>query len=113
MKLTNVSQMLLSMFQEKRPNIKLKRSTETIVLHLHKQLQEAYNYVSNIPPNVRLTQIESVSQIPRPKKFPASSFPKEVRERINEKSAFDLFYSYSLYGRTIQFHFIIEKNKVK
>ena len=111
MKLTDVSQMLLSVFQQNKPNIKLKRTTENILLNFHQEMQEAYKYIIKIQPNVRITKIEHVSQIPRPKKFPSSAFPKEVRERINEKSAVDLFYLYSLYGRTIEFHFVTEKNK--
>ena len=108
MKLTDVSNMLLSIFQQNKPDIHLKKSTENILLDLYNDIEKSYRYVSTIQPYVKFTPIQNIHQIPRPNKFPSNSFPKEIRNRINEKSALHLHYKCSLDERKIQVHFVIE-----
>ena len=100
---------------EKSPCIPLpeKKNTEldNILAHLHNDLQDAYLYLQDNPPQYKITvhEIENVKQIPYPKMFPASSFPFEVREHINITSSRIVTYNVKYYERDITFHFVTEE----
>ena len=52
MKLTDVSNMLLSIFQQNKPDIHLKKSTEQILLNIYNDIEKSHQYVSSIKPSL-------------------------------------------------------------
>jgi hypothetical protein len=57
-----------------------------------------------------MKKIDGVAQVPKPKTFTANSFPQQVREHIDTHTLYHLSYTFSLYGRTIVIHFLVEEN---
>ena len=62
---------------------------------------------------LQTNEIHSITQIPKPTMFPNDSFPKEVREHINDNTNNHLTYNFSLFDRLIKFHFVIEDSNLE
>jgi hypothetical protein len=58
--------------------------------------------------SLSITKISTVKDVPKPSQFNAKSFPEQVRKSIDEESAYDLCYNFSLLNREITIHFITE-----
>jgi hypothetical protein len=56
-----------------------------------------------------IERITTIAEIPRPKLFNASSFPKEVRKHIDETMQMCFSYTFSLFNRELKVKFIVEE----
>jgi len=112
MKLSKPSQILMSFFLKKKcvDPVHQTKKTDDILLQLYDDIRKADLYISSIKlrPIIEINKIQTMNQIPKPEKFPSNSFPKEVREHINDNSMVDIKYSFSLFERNINFHFVVE-----
>lgn len=79
--------------------------------NIYTDLCEAYTYVEKSidNPTIRFEEINTIHSIPFPKKFPISSFPTEIRSRINDTAQFKFTYTTKQLGRNITFHFVTER----
>ena len=55
----------------------------------------------------------TASQISKPQNFNSNSFPEIVRKHIDELTMSEITYHFSLYGRNIKIHFIVEDNNIE
>jgi hypothetical protein len=117
MKLTKNSELLMSFFLERKciNHVQQSSKTERILKHLYSDIKRADAFIKAQKEKdgdgfykLIVTKIHGVSQIPKPKSFNPSSFPQEVREHIDTDMLFDLSYTFSLFGREITVHFIVE-----
>ena len=117
MKLTKNSELLMSFFLERKciNHVAQSSKTEKILKHLYSDIKSADAFIKAQKAKegdafykLIVTKIHGVSQIPKPKSFNPSSFPEEVREHIDKEMLFDLSYTFSLFGREIKVHFIVE-----
>lgn len=117
---TNNSKFLLSFFMKKKciSVQSQSRKTKNILTHIYSDLEEAHSYIEREKQaggqsfyKVTMQEIKTVAQIPRPQKFTSDSFPKEIRERINDHVNTLITYSFSLFNRKIKFHFVIEDGR--
>jgi len=117
MKLTKESKLLMSFFLNKKCIQHTKQSSKTNVIlkKLFHDIEDAERFIhlQKIKHGDRfyklnVTKIHTVSQIPRPKTFKPSSFPTEIREHIDKHMLYELSYTFSLFGRDIKIHFIVE-----
>lgn len=117
MKLTKNSELLMSFFLDKRciNHVKQTSKTERTLKQLYSDIRNADSFIKMQKEKegdgfykLVVTKIHGVSQIPKPKSFNPSSFPQEVREHIDKEMLFDLSYTFSLFGREIKVHFIVE-----
>ncbi len=85
-------------------------NTTNTLSTLYNDIHNGYKHVAQIrePPNVHFGEINTIQEIPFPKKFPASSFPDEIRNHINESSQYFITYKTKQFGRNITFHFVTE-----
>ena len=125
MKLTKQSQSLISFFLKKNciKHLKTTKKTEKILTNLYNDILEAKKYIENIKEkitktgssfyNLKIKKIQNVSEIPKPTTFPSDSFPKQVREYINETTNYHLSYTFHLFNRTIIIHFLVENNDIE
>jgi len=117
MKLTKNSELLMSFFLERKciNHVEKTSKTEKILKHLYSDIKQADSFIKAQKTKegdgfykLMVTKIHGISQIPKPKSFNPSSFPEEVRELIDKEMLFDLSYTFSLFGREIKVHFIVE-----
>jgi len=115
--LTKQSQLLFSFFLESKcvPNEKHNKKTDVILKKMYGDIVKAHHYIQSKKQKegtqfykIKSTKIHSVHQIPRPKTFPATSFPPKVRTHIDEHSNYELSYTFSLFHREIKIQFILE-----
>ena len=112
MRLTEYTHLLMSFFSKRKCLDKVipTRKTVDILTHLYHDIVEAAQYVSTIKTmnQLKITKIHSIAQIPKPQMFPDNAFPKEIRDHIEMNTNNHLTYRFSLLGRSITFHFIVE-----
>jgi hypothetical protein len=115
--LTKQSQLLLSFFMKNKcvPQAKHNKKTDTILKKLYHDIVKAHQYIQAKKQKegshfykIKSSRIHSVHQIPRPKTFPATSFPEKARKHIDDHSNYEVSYTFSLFGREIKIHFIME-----
>jgi len=120
MKLTKHSELLMSFFLEKKCIYYSEQTekTDRILKKLYHDLRRADTFVKQQKLKegdrfykVTVAKIHSISQIPRPSSFNQSSFPKEIREHIDASMLYSLTYTFSLFGREIIVHFIVEHHE--
>ena len=93
-------------------------STENILTELYNDNFDAYNYLLALKQkgnyfSVSTKKIVSATQISRPQNFNSKSFPQLVRKHIDELTMSELTYTFSLYGRSIKIHFVVEEDNVE
>lgn len=117
MKLTKMSQTLMSFFIENKciNHSQPTKRTNSILKQLYGELKMANAFVQNKKREegpsfykLNITKMLSASQIPKPKQFNADSFPSEIRTQIDTFISHDLSYTFSLYDREITIHFLVE-----
>jgi len=116
MKLLKESNQLMLFFSKNNNLNKPKLTTKTKIIfgELHNDILKAYNYVKGYKPyKATIKKITNSSQITKPKIFNVSSFPKMVINHIDDKIMSEVSYSFSIYGRNIKVHFIVENDNVK
>ena len=95
MKLTEKSKHLMSFFLKNKllSESKHSKKTDSILLTLYDDMLNAYAYLSTLKKNKRekyyklnIKKIISAPQITKPKNFNSNSFPKEIRQNIDDNS---------------------------
>ena len=122
MKITKQSEVLIKFFSEKNcitqktPSLK----TKQIILQLFHNIKEAAHFIQQHKKQegekfykLQIKQIQTISQIPRPKTFNINSFPKEIREHIDKAMLYHLTYTFSLFEKDITIHFIVENKSAE
>ena len=117
MKLTKKSQQLMSFFLDKKcvEQVHQNKHTDSILERLYYDIHNAHEYVRalKVKPVMKITTIQNVKQIPKPKTFPNNSFTDEIRRHIDEHSMTELTYTISLFNRKITMCFVIEDVNVE
>ena len=99
-------------------NIKQSKRTDIILNELYNDILNAYNYLQTLKQKgqyytVTIKKIVSAIQISKPQNFNSNSFPELVRKHIDELTMSEITYHFSLYGRNIKVHFIVEDTNVE
>ena len=119
LKLTKNSEILMSFFlQQKCINHSTQNSkTNNILSKFYNDIKHADGFITNKINtngidfyNLKIKQIKTINQIPKPKSFSSYSFPKEIMEYIINNMLYELLYSFSLFDRDIKIYFVINDN---
>lgn len=119
MKLTEKSKYLMSFFLKNKLLIEGNHSTKTdsILLTLYDDMLNAYTYLSTLKKNkkekyykLNIKKLLSSHQIIKPRNFNSNSFPKEIRQSIDDNSSTEILYTFSLFNRNINLFFIVEES---
>ncbi len=120
MKLSKNSKQLMLFFTKNKHinNIKQSNRTDIILNELYDDILNAYKYLSNLKQKgqyytVTTKKVLTATQISKPQNFNSNSFPELVRKHIDELTMSELTYHFSLYGRNIKVHFIVENDNVE
>jgi len=117
-KLTISSKKLMSFFLDNNciNHVEQSSKTKKIITKLFKELQKADHDIKLKKQSegskfykLNIEKIVNISQVPKPKSFNASSFPKEIREHIDTATNYSLSYTFSLFDRNINILFIVEE----
>ena len=115
MKITNNSKLLMSFFLDNKCINHVERTNKTtnILKKLFKELKDAVAYIHLKKQNegaqfykIHIEKITNISQVPKPKTFNPTSFPKEIREHIDTETSYSLSYTFSLFNKEIKIYFI-------
>lgn len=115
----NSKQLMLFFTKNKHINNKSQtKHTEGIITDLYNDIFNAYNYLNSLKQKgtyftVVTKKILTATQISKPKNFNSKNFPEIVRKHIDELTMSELTYSFSLHGRDIKVHFIVEDSNVE
>ena len=121
MKITEKSKKLMLFFTKNKHinHVPQSKKTQNLLTELYNDIFEAYKYLLKIKQKnttyftFSIKKIHNSSQITRPKSFNYNSFPDIVQDHINQMTEYELTYSFSLYGRSIRFIFIVEDHNVE
>jgi hypothetical protein len=117
MKLTKKSRQLMSFFLDKKcvDQVQQNKRTDAILERLYYDIHDAHQYVQSlkVKPRVKVTPIQNVKQVPKPKTFPTNSFPDEIRKHIDDNSMVEVTYTISLFNRKITICFVVEDGNVE
>jgi hypothetical protein len=120
MKLSKNSKQLMLFFTKNKHinNIKQTKRTDIILIELYNNILNAYTYLNNLKQKgqyytITTKTVLTATQISKPQNFNSNSFPELVRKHIDELTMSELTYHFSLYGRNIKVHFIVEDNNVE
>jgi len=117
MKLSKISQILMSFFLKNKciNHTRPTKKTNAILKQLYTELKTANTFIQHKKMRegdafykLKITKLESASQIPKPQQFNADSFPAEIRTQIDTFILYDLTYTFSLFNREQIIHFLIE-----
>lgn len=117
MNLTKQSKILIDFIIKNKCIHPIQPSTKTtsILKKFFSELETAENYLEHKKSVVRdhfytftIKKISHVQHIKKPSQFNANSFPEDVRKCIDERSEFDLCYTFSLFEQEVIVHFIVE-----
>lgn len=120
MNLSKNSKQLMTFFTKQNHIIKknITKRTESILSELYNDIFEAYNYLLTLKQKgnyftVTTKKILTASQIVKPQIFNSKSFPDMVRNHIDELTMSELTYTFSLDGRNIKVHFMVEEDHIE
>jgi len=120
MKLSKNSKQLMLFFTQNKHinNVKQTKRTDVILIGLYNEILNAYKYLKTLKQKgqyytVTSKKVLTATQISRPQNFNSNSFPEIVRKHIDELTMSELTYNFSLYGRNIKVHFIVEDDNVE
>jgi hypothetical protein len=120
MKLSKNSKQLMLFFTKNKYINKTHQTkrTDDIISELYNNIFKAYKHLNDIKQktsyfNLSIKKIESAKQIPKPKIFNANSFPSLVRAHIDDALMSELTYTFSLFGRKITVHFVVEEDNIE
>ena len=120
MKLSKNSKQLMLFFTKNKHinSIKQTKRTQNIIIELYQEIKTSYEYLNSLKKkgnyyNLSVKKIVSASQILRPKNFNANSFPELVRKHIDELTMSEITYHFSLFGRNIKIHFMVEEDEIE
>ena len=121
MKLTENSELIMSFLSKKNcvSQVHITKKTKQILLKLYHEIKIAHDYVSSLKNkklddfyNLKITRINNITEIPRPRLYSDRAFPEKVRTHINDHATYLLVYSFSLFQRKIRFKFIVEDEMI-
>jgi hypothetical protein len=120
MKLSKNSKQLMLFFTKNKHlnNIKQSKRTDIILNELYNDILDSYNYLNTLKQKgqyytITTKKVLTATQISKPQNFNSNSFPEIVRKHIDELTMSELTYQFSLYGRNIKVHFIVEDDNVE
>lgn len=120
MKITYESHKLMSFFVENNCLIPVKqtRTTDNFFSQFFTEIISAAEFISEQKRiskqnkqsfyKLRVTSIDHIKQIPKPKTFSIHGFPVTARKTIDEYSLTSLHYSCQLYDRVFDIYFVLE-----
>ena len=116
MRLTQNSKKIMNFFLKKKylkVNEPLTKNTQTILKRFYKEINQSNKNAETLLMRegyrLSIERITTIAEIPRPKLFNASSFPKEVRKHIDETMQMCFSYTFSLFNRELKVKFIVEE----
>ena len=121
MKLTENSELIMSFLSKKNcvSQVHITKKTQNILLKLYHEIKIANDYISSLKNknpsdfyNLKITRINNITEIPRPRLYSDKAFPEKVRSHINDHATYLLVYSFSLFQRKIKFKFIVEDEMI-
>ena len=123
MKLSKTSNKLMTFFKNHdyiKPSPYNKEKDETLketLTKLYDDILSAYDYVCGLKKqgnyyDVSIKKIKHSSQITMSKNFDPLSIPEIIRDQIQKSATFEITYSFSLYGRKIKIHFVVEDDHI-
>ena len=120
MKLSEKSKKLMLFFTKNKHihSVKQNKKTISILKKLYYDIYNAYKYLLKIKQKgqyytLSTKKLLSATQITRPQIFNSNSFPQLVRDHIDHLAMSELTYYFSLYGRNIKIHFIVEEDNIE
>jgi hypothetical protein len=120
MKLSKNSKQLMLFFTKNKHinNIKQSKRTDNILNELYNDILDSYNYLNTLKHKgqyytITTKKVLTATQISKPQNFNSNSFPEIVRKHIDELTMSEITYHFSLYGRNIKVHFIVENDNVE
>ena len=120
MKLSKNSKQLMLFFTKNKHinNIKQSKHTDIILSELYNDILNSYKYLNSLKQKgqyytVTTKKVLTATQISKPHNFNSNSFPELVRKHIDELTMSEITYHFSLYGRNIKVHFIVEDDNVE
>jgi hypothetical protein len=120
MKLSKNSKQLMLFFTKNKHinDVKQSKRTDIILNELYNDILNSYKYLNTLKQKgqyytVTTKKVLTATQISRPQNFNSNSFPEIVRKHIDELTMSELTYHFSLYGRNIKVHFIVEDTNVE
>jgi hypothetical protein len=120
MKISDKSKKLMLFFTKNKyiNQVKQTNKTKTILKELYHDIFTAYKYLIKLKQQnpyftLNIKKIINPNQISKPQSFNSNSFPDVVRNHILHLTAYELTYTFSLYGRSIKLIFIVEDNNVE
>jgi len=112
MKLTTESKKIMKYLKDNTSHIEypLQSSAINILKEIYTDMISAEEFITNQAPEKHAftKEISKKSNIPKPKTFNYSSFPKKIREFIDNNALYETTYSVSLFGRQIKIVFVTE-----
>jgi len=115
----NSKQLMLFFTKNKHINNQCQtKLTKNILTELYDDIFDAHKYLLSLKQKgsyftVLTKKIVSATQIVRPQNFNSKSFPEVIRKHINELTMSELTYTFSLFGRSIKIHFVVEEDNVE
>jgi len=120
MKLSEKSKQLMLFFTKNNHihPVKQNKKTISILKKLYHDIYNAYKYLIKLKQKgqyytLTTKKLVTPTQITRPKLFNSNNFPQLVRHHIDHLAMSELTYSFSLYGRNIKIHFIVEEGNIE
>ena len=122
MKITFESHKLMSFFVDNNclNPIKHTNQTDHLLSNIFKELLDGVAFVSqekqrlkNAFYNPKITQIETITQIPKPTTFSVSGFPDIVRKTIDQNCFSAVSYSFNIFDRKININFVTENVNIE
>jgi hypothetical protein len=121
MRLTENSELIMSFLSKKNcvSQVNMTKKTKQILLKLYNEIKLANDYISSLKSkkgsdfyDLKITRINNITEIPRPRLYSDKAFPEKVRNHINDHATYLLVYSFSLFQRKIKIKFIVEDEMI-
>jgi len=122
MRLTETSKKLITFLSKKNcvAEVTQTKKTKDIILKLYHEIKIANEYIVSLKNrngaafyNLKITRINNVNEIPRPRVYSDKAFPPDVRKHIDAHATYLLLYTFSLFGRVIHIKFIVEDSMIE
>jgi len=116
--MTPESEFLIRYFQKKtfekekkETNGSNHKKTEILFTELFEEMQKIEDSLLQKKElySFQIKRINTVSQIPKPSNFNSKGFPEKIRRHIEETTVYQIEYRFSLSGRNIVVHFVLEE----
>lgn len=93
---------------------KNKKKTDFIFTQIFEDLKNIQQKITSKKELYRfqIKKINNIRQIPKPKNFNQKGFPEDIRKHIEKTVIYQIEYLFSLDGRNIKVHFILEEENI-